>query len=124
MPSSSTTVLVTLYKGNEIVKKRDNTDCQFETSVKDYSNVKDDLQGKQKSKLFADDKAFGRYLKINEQERWENNFYKILKGDVKKQDMTLVFYIYESYLEDIDMNADNASDASKRALNRGFSIEE
>ena len=38
--------------------------------------------------------------------------------------MTLVLYVYESYVNDIDMNADNASDQSKRNLNKSFTIEE
>jgi len=38
--------------------------------------------------------------------------------------MTLVFYIYESFISDLDMDADNVSDQSKRKLNRNFTIEE
>jgi hypothetical protein len=38
--------------------------------------------------------------------------------------MTLVLYVYETYNENVDMAGDNASDDSKRALNKGFTIEE
>ena len=38
--------------------------------------------------------------------------------------MTLVLYLYESYVFDIEMDADNVSDKSKRDLNKSFTIEE
>lgn len=38
--------------------------------------------------------------------------------------MTLVLYIYESYVYDVDMDGDNLSDQSKRNLNMSFTIEE
>lgn len=66
MPSSTTTVTAILYKGGEIVKKRDKTDCYFETAGRAYKDVKDDPDTKKKSRLFANDKKYGRYLKINE----------------------------------------------------------
>ena len=56
LPTSITSVVVILYKGGEIVKKRDLTDCQFETTGRDYAHVKDDPDAKKKSKLFAKDR--------------------------------------------------------------------
>lgn len=53
-----------------------------------------------------------------------NNFHSILTKDKKRSDMTLVLYLYESYVFDIEMDADNVSDKSKRDLNKSFTIEE
>ena len=67
VPRTFTTVCCTLYQGTKVVKRADNIDCQFLTTPKDISSVKDDLN----LQPLEDDKDYGKHLRINEHVLWE-----------------------------------------------------
>ena len=116
VPSSSTFILVTLYQGDSIVQTFEEHDCQYTSSIRDYNNVRDIP----KAKRNLVDKSYGRTLRMNDMVRWDQNFYKLCK-DNRKNDMILVFEIYENWIDGLDLNADNKSDSSKRELMKSFS---
>ena len=67
VPRTQTTVCCTLYQGTKVVKRADNIDCQFLTTPKDVSSVRDDPDLRSNE----DDKDYGKHLRINEHVLWE-----------------------------------------------------
>jgi hypothetical protein len=65
-----------------------------------------------------DDKDYGKYLFIDQQVLWEQNFYKLLRQATS--DMNLIFEIYEQWNDGINLEADNLSEQSKREFLKGY----
>mmetsp|Transcript_13064 Transcript_13064/g.20287 ORF Transcript_13064/g.20287 Transcript_13064/m.20287 type:complete len:186 (+) Transcript_13064:2972-3529(+) len=91
-------------------------DCQFTTDERNYDYVKDDPR----IRLSETDKSYGKYLRIGQETSWDQNFYKMLREDEKKNSLTLVFEIFEKYDEGVDLQADNLSEKSKREFLKTF----
>ena len=57
-----------------------------------------------------EDKQFSKNLKIMEHILWEQNFYQLLKQSTRKEDMNLIFEVYEQWDDRVDLDDDNYSE--------------
>jgi len=63
---------------------------------------------------------YGKYLRLAQETRWDQNFYKLLKQDPKKLSMNLILEVYEQFDDSVDLEADNVSEKSKRDFLENF----
>ena len=116
IPVTSTFVKTTLYHGSRVFKLKNKLEAKFETKKREYANVKRDHALDER----PGDDVYGRYLRFGEEIMWDANFYSDLKNDREEADLILLIEVFETWDTEVDMEADNRSDASKRAFMQGF----
>ena len=70
------------------------------------------------------DRRIGQYLHFGDKTEWEQNFYKIFHNAQDPKDINLVIEINESWIDGVDLDADNKSESSQRNFLNKFNPQE
>lgn len=113
---TSTYIVATIYHGPRVLGLDDGSEMKYTTEMKEFIHVKKDQ--------FIDerpgDEKYGRYLRYGEEIFWNKNFHQFLSNHREDEDLLLLLEVFETWDDEIDMEADNRSDASKRGFLQEF----
>ena len=94
-------------------------ECQYITAQKDFQSVKEvpGFVPKEGSRV-------GQYLHFGDKTEWTQDFYKVFHSGHDSKDINLVIEVNESWIDGIDLDADNKSERSQRNFLSKFNPQE